>query len=76
MDKNSRIVDRAYGIMRITPNRQSAQKHYDRVKGYLPSTGTVMAIRLTEKQYANITYLVGEPDLQEKNVGKNCHIML
>ena len=63
-------------FMRITQNRKSAQKHYDRVKEYLPSTGTVMAIRLTEKQYANITYLSGEPDSQEKIVGKNCHIMI
>ena len=33
-------------------------------------------IRLTEKQYANITYLTGCPDEQEKTVGTNCHIML
>ena len=33
-------------------------------------------IRLTEKQYSNITYVSGEPDLQEKTVGNNCLIML
>jgi len=36
----------------------------------------VIIIRLTEKQYANITYLTGGPDNQEKIVGTNCHVMV
>jgi len=38
--------------------------------------GTVRILRLTEKQYANISYLTGGPDKQEEIVGANCHIML
>ena len=67
-------------FMRIAPNRKASQKHYDRLKEYAPSTGKVIIIRLTEKQYANITYLTGGPDNQEKkdpgrkiSVQKNHH---
>ena len=63
-------------FMRIAPNRKASQKHYDRLKEYAPSTGNVMIIRLTEKQYANITYLTGGSDNQEKIVGTNCHVMV
>ena len=63
-------------FMRITTNRKTAQKHFDRLKEYAPATGEVRILRLTEKQYANITYLTGCPDEQEKTVGTNCHIML
>ena len=53
-------------FMRITTNRKTAQKHFDRLKEYAPATGEVRILRLTEKQYANITYLTGCPDEQEK----------
>lgn len=62
--------------MRITQNRKSAKKHFDRLKKYAPPTGEVRILKLTEKQYENITYLTGRPDIQENVVGKNCHIML
>ena len=48
--------------MRITTNRKTAQKHFDRLKEYAPATGEVRILRLTEKQYVNITYLTGCPD--------------
>ncbi|MCR5255293.1 MAG: CRISPR-associated endonuclease Cas2 [Acetatifactor sp.] len=63
-------------FMRITTNRKTAQKHFDRLKEYAPAKGEVRILRLTEKQYTNITYLTGCPDEQEKAVGTNCHIML
>jgi len=63
-------------FVRITANRKAAQKHYDRLQEYAPKTGIVRIIRLTEKQFANITYLTGKPDRQEEIVGTNCHIML
>ena len=62
--------------MRITINRKAAQKHFDRLKEYSPATGEVRILRLTEKQYAHITYLIGAPDEQKKTVGANCHIIL
>ena len=63
-------------FMRITANRKTAQKHFTRLQNHAPTTGNVRIIRLTEKQYANITYLAGGPDIQEQTVGANCHIML
>lgn len=63
-------------FMRITTSRKAAQKHFDRLKMYSPTTGEVRVLRLTEKQYAKITYLVGSLDEQEKTVGTNCHVMI
>lgn len=63
-------------FMRITPTRRASEKHYRRLEEVAPKTGVVRILRLTEKQYSNIYLLTGEPDYQEKIVGKNCHIML
>ncbi|AOZ96068.1 CRISPR-associated endonuclease Cas2 [Butyrivibrio hungatei] len=63
-------------FMRITPTRRASEKHYRRLEEYAPRSGTVRALRLTEKQYAGIVMLSGENDYQEKIVGKNCLIML
>jgi CRISPR-associated protein Cas2 len=63
-------------FMRIVQNRKAAQKHYRRMEHYLPTTGTVRVLKLTEKQYANMYMPVAEPDYQETVVGTNCHIML
>ena len=62
--------------MRITASRKTAEKHLRRLSEYDPGTGTVRVLKLTEKQYAGIWYLTGEPDLQEKTIGTNGHIML
>lgn len=63
-------------FMRIVQNRKAAEKHYRRIKEYAPKTGVVRMLRLTEKQYDNITMITGEPDYQEQTVGTNCHIMI
>jgi len=63
-------------FMRITPTRRASEKHYRRLEDVAPKTGVVRILRLTEKQFDSITYLCGEPDYQERIVGKNCHIML
>lgn len=63
-------------FMRITENRKAAEKHYRRIEAYTPKSGTVRMLRLTEKQYASIYMLTGEPDLQEKTVGRNCQVIL
>ena len=44
--------------MRIVQNRKAAEKHYRRIKEYAPKTGVVRMLRLTEKQYDNITMIV------------------
>ncbi len=63
-------------FMRITQNRKNSEKHIKRLEEYALHTGAVRLIRLTEKQYANVHMVAGEPDYQEKVVGNNCCIML
>ena len=63
-------------FMRVTTNRKGAEKHFRRLQSYAPKTGVVRLLRLTENQYANIIMLTGEPDYQERRVGRNCHIEL
>ena len=63
-------------FMRVTSGRKTAEKHIRRLKEHDPGTGVIRVIRMTEKQYDNIWYLTGGPDLQEKTVGRNSHIML
>lgn len=58
--------------MRIVQNRKAAEKHYRRIKEYAPKTGVVRMLRLTEKQYDNITMITGEPDYQEQTVEAHC----
>lgn len=62
--------------MRIVQNRKGAQKHYRHLDEYIPHTGTIRVLRLTEKQYKNIYMPVSEPDYQEEKVGTNCYIAL
>ena len=62
--------------MRVTTNRKSAETHFKRLKSYDPGSGIVRVLKLTEKQFANIWYLTGEPDTQEKLVGAHSLIML
>ena len=69
-----RIAPEVY--MRIVQNRKASEKHYRRIEECAPKTGTVMLLRLTERQYKNIYLVTGEPDYQEKAVGTNSHIML
>ena len=45
-------------------------------ENYYSSKEVVRILRLTEKQYDNITMITGEPDYQEQTVGTNCHIMI
>ena len=63
-------------FMRVTANRKSVEKHYNRLKEHAPKTGIVRVFHLTEKQYSNMFYLTGDADYQERTVGDNSHIML
>ena len=63
-------------FMRIIANRKNSEKHFRRIEEFAPKTGTVRMMRLTERQYANIYIVSGNADLQEKEIWKNCQIML
>lgn len=63
-------------FMRITNNHKGVEKHLNRIKKNIPSTGTVRILRLTEKQFCNIGLYQFEGDLQERVVGVNDYISL
>lgn len=63
-------------FIRIVQNRKAAEKHYRRIAEVAPRSGVVRMLRLTERQYANITMVTGEADYQERTVGTNCHIVI
>ena len=56
--------------------RRAARTLLARLKELAPSTGSVCAIVLTERQFASIEYLVGEPSYQEQIIGSNANISL
>lgn len=62
--------------MRICTNRKGAEKHFRRLEEFIPKTGAITVLRLTEKQFENMVALVGEIDKTEKITGKNAHIMV
>ena len=56
-------------FMRITNNRKGAEKHLNRIKKYIPDTGTIRILRLTEKQFCSMGFYQFEKDFQEELVG-------
>ena len=54
--------------MRVENTKESCIKHQNRIKSYLPSTGEVRMLILTEKQFENCLLCLEKPDLQEKLV--------
>ena len=74
--KDGYILLQSEVFIRITNNRKGAEKHLNRIRNYIPSTGTVRIIRLTEKQFCNMGLYQNEEDLQEKIVGINDFIAL
>lgn len=61
---------------RITNGLDGLQKHLARLRANLPGKGSVRAMTVTEKQYASMLFLVGEPTIQEKTVGRQLQIWL
>ena len=61
---------------RITNSRKGAEKHLNRIKKYIPNTGTIRILRLTEKQFCNMGLYQAERDFQEEIVGINDYITL
>ena len=57
-------------------SKPRAEKHLNRIKNYIPDTGTVRILRLTEKQFCNMGIYQAERDYQEEIVGINDYISL
>ena len=53
---------------RIVNGRDAQEKHLKRLQTNLPSSGSIRAMTVTEKQYAGIKLLVGTRKFQEKKV--------
>lgn len=70
------VLNYGYAIVRNTNNCKGAEKHLNRIKSYIPDTGTVRIMRLTEKQYCNMGLYQAEEDYQESIVGVNEYVML
>ena len=56
-------------FMRVEDTKKSCMKHQNRIKMYLPPTGEVRMLILTEHQFADCILCQEKPDLQEKLVG-------
>ena len=65
--KDGYVLLQSEVFMRITNNRKGAEKHLNRIKPYIPNTGTVRIMRLTEKQFCNMGLYQAEEDYQELN---------
>ena len=53
---------------RIIRNDCNVTKHLQYLKSRLPQHGSIRALTVTEKQYANMEILVGEETKQEKEI--------
>ena len=53
---------------RIVKGRDALQKHHKRLLMNLPEEGQIRYLEVTEKQYAGMVMLLGEPKTKEKKV--------
>lgn len=60
---------------RICNGEDAVDKHLKRLNSNLPPRGSIRFLQITERQYASMKFLVGEPTLQEKTV-KNDQLLL
>lgn len=51
---------------RICRGDEAVDKHVGRVTKNLPSSGSVRALQITDKQYGRMRLLIGEPNKSEK----------
>lgn len=56
---------------RILNGQDALEKHYKRLVENLPPEGSVRCLSVTEKQFASMKLLVGQPHFQEKAVKTN-----
>ncbi|MGX6961116.1 CRISPR-associated endonuclease Cas2 [Vagococcus xieshaowenii] len=55
--------------VRTCPNRSFAMKYEALLTKYLPPNGEVRLMMVTEKQYEDMTFLVGKKSQQEEVIG-------
>ena len=63
-------------FMRVENTKKNCIKHQNRIKQFLPPTGTVRMFIITEKQYSSCALCQEEVDLQEEYIGAKDYIAL
>ncbi|CAK1226103.1 COG3512 [Fructobacillus evanidus] len=53
--------------VRVVTNQKAANLLEKRIKAFVPKDGLIQTLQVTEKQYASIHFLVGEPKNDIKN---------
>lgn len=56
---------------RICNGSDGVAKHLNRLENNLPAKGSVRYLKITEKQYAEMKFLVGMPKTQEKTINSS-----
>ncbi|XEQ95102.1 CRISPR-associated endoribonuclease Cas2 [Sporomusa carbonis] len=56
---------------RICNGEDAVDKHLRRLNANLPSKGSVRFLQITDRQYANMKFLVGKPTIKEKVVSND-----
>ena len=59
---------------RIVNGQEGVDKHIARIKAYIPPEGNVRLFKVTEKQFADMMFLVGTPSKTEKKVGSSVQL--
>lgn len=76
------LIEDGYSMMqfsvyaRVVVGLDGVNTHMNRLRASLPPVGHIRAIAVTEKQYASMWFLVGEPTSQEEIVGSQLQIWL
>lgn len=53
---------------RICNSHEATQKHLNRIQKNLPPKGAIRAMTVTEKQYAQMKFLLGDPTPTERKI--------
>lgn len=61
---------------RICPNREYANGIEGKIKNYLPGSGNVRLVAVTEKQFEDMKILVGSRSIEEEKVGVERFLIL
>lgn len=56
---------------RLCNGTDNVSKHMKRLNGSLPPKGSVRCLTVTEKQFAEMKFLVGKPSVKERKVNVN-----
>lgn len=74
--KEGFLMIQAEVYLKTVSSRKAAERQIYKLSQNAPTTGTIIAYKLTETQYNNIVYLAGEKPIQERIIGPNKVIQL